>query len=406
MWKKADVEEEKLRFVAERLAGEVSMTELCARYGVSRETGYELMRRYAADGVLGVQACSRAPRRQASATGAAEVAAIVALRERRPFWGPKKLRASLQRDRPERAWPAASTIGDILLRHGLVTGRRHRRSALPQTRPFAAITQPNDLWCVDFKGWLRTGDGTRCDPFTVTDADSRYLLDCRIVAPTHDGVFPAMERLLREHGLPRAIRSDNGPPFASTGAAGLTRLSVHWLKLGIALERIEPGKPQQNGRHERMHATLKAQTTRPPAANPAAQQMRFDSFRHEFNTDRPHEALGQATPASRWQPSPRPYPTRIEDLVYPADHAVRRVRSSGEIKWGGNLVFVSEALIGEPVGIAETENGDFVVRFAGLDLGLIERAGTKMRRFTAPRPGRRKAKPEQTGKTVNHVTGP
>jgi hypothetical protein len=217
-------------------------------------------------------------------------------------------------------------------------------------------------------------------------------------------VKPVLEGLLREHGLPWALRSDNGPPFASSGAGGLTRLSVHWLKLGIALERIEPGCPQQNGRHERMHRTLAEATTRPAARDEAAQQMRFEAFRHEFNHERPHEALGQTTPSTHWRSSPRAYPTRIEEPEYPADHAVRRVRSNGTIKWGGELVFVSMALLGELVGLAETEDGDFIVRFLDVDLGRLERGSHKMRRCTAPRSGRRAAK-EPTANTVNHVTG-
>ena len=315
----------------------------------------------------------------------------MSLRKKRPSWGPRKLRAALQREEPGQAWPAASTIGDLLQREGLVGRSRRRRAALEQAGPFAAIEQVNDTWCLDFKGWFRTGDGFRCDPLTVSDAHSRYLLTCRIVSPTYEGVQPQIERLLREHGLPRAIRSDNGPPFASTAAGGLSRLSVEWLKLGIRLERIEPGCPQQNGRHERLHRTLKSETLRPAAATVAAQQVRFDDFRQVYNHERPHEALGQVTPATLWHPSPRAYPSRLEEPTYPSDHAVRRVRSSGEIKWAGQLIFISQALIGEPIGVAETDDGNWFVRFAGVDLGFIDRKVNKLRRFTAPRPGRREA---------------
>jgi transposase InsO family protein len=405
-WQESCVEEEKLRFVAAWLSGEWSRTELCARFGVSRETGYELMRRYRLEGVSCVQARSHARHEQGEATPARLVQAIVDLRVSRPHWGPKKLQACLEHRHPEEAWPAASTIGDIVKRHGLVVGRRRRRSALVQHRPFAAVNAANALWCVDFKGWFRTGDGERCDPLTVTDAASRYLLACVIVPPTRAGVQPVMDGLFREHGLPGAIRSDNGPPFGSTGAGGLTRLGVHWLKLGIALERIEPGQPQQNGRHERMHGTLKAETLRPPAATAAKQQDRFDRFREMFNQERPHEALRQTVPSKHWQASARLYPDPIEAPTYGADHVVRRVRSNGEIKWRGGLIFLSEVLAGERVGIAETETGEHIVRFAGLDLGLINRAGTKLRRFTAPRPGRREADPQPTSKSVNHVAGP
>ena len=218
---------------------------------------------------------------------------------------------------------------------------------------------------------------------TLTDAYSRFLIECRIVPPTTEGVWALVDRAFGELGLPRAIRSDNGIPFAcTTSAGGLTRLSVHWVKLGIELERIEPGKPQQNGRHERMHGTLKAETSRPPAASPVEQQARFEHFRQDFNYVRPHEALDQNPPASCYSPSPRPDPARVEDPWYDADHAVRRVRSNGEIKWGGDFIFVSEALIGELVGIAETEQGDGIVRFADIDLGLIDR---RTRRSAASR---------------------
>jgi putative transposase len=403
-WRETCVDDEKLRLVAAYLEGDVGMSELCARHGVSRQTGYTLVRRYLAEGVEGLAARSRAPHRHGQAMDAAVAAAIVALRGERPSWGPKKLKAVLGREQPEIAWPAASTIGDLLRREGLASRRRRRRSALPLSRPFGPVAAPNDLWCIDFKGWFRTRDGERCDPLTISDADSRYLLACRIVPPTLAGVQPAVDRVLRAYGLPRAIRSDNGAPFGSSGAAGLSRLGVHWLKLGIRLEFIDPGEPQQNGRHERMHGTLKKETVLPPAATMAAQQARFDRFRREFNRERPHEALGQTTPRSRYRLSPRPYPDRIERPWYDADHAERTVRTSGEIKWGGDYVFIGEALAGEPVGVAETASGDWIVRFMHVDLGLIDRRTKKLRRFAPPRPGRRQAAP--TGKTVNHLSGP
>jgi hypothetical protein len=228
------------------------------------------------------------------------------------------------------------------------------------------------VWCTDFKGWFRTGDGRRCDPFTLTDGLSRYLRRCQAVArPDEEHVRPIFEAAFKEHSLPLAIRSDNGPPFASPGVGGLSRLAVWRIKLGIRPERIVAGKPQQNGRHERMHRTLNQETATPPAASLPAQQERFDAFRAVHNNERPHEALGQQTPASRYAPSLRPYSDRVEDPHYGEEVAVRRVRSNGQIKWAGELIFVGEALIGEPVGIRETESGDWLVRYADVELGDI-----------------------------------
>ena len=405
-WKETCEMDEKMAFVAAWLGGELPMTALCERFGISRDTGHRLVKRYREDGAGGLESRSRAPHRHGLALADDVSAAIVSLRRERPYWGPKKLRAVLQRRDPKQLWPAPSTIGDLLRREGLSRPRRRRRTAVPLTQPFLPVCAPNDLWCIDFKGWFRTGDGTRCDPLTITDADSRFLIECRIVPETIEAVQPVVDQAFRELGLPRAIRSDNGTPFASSASAGgLTRLSVHWVKLGIRLERIDPGAPQQNGRHERMHGTLKAETSRPPAATPAEQQARFDRFRSDFNDHRPHEALGQVPPTSRYRLSPRSYPATIDEPWYDADHAVRRVRSSGEIKWGGDLIFVSEALVGEPIGVAETEVGDWIVRFADIDLGIIDRITKKFRRFMAGRPARHEAKPEQTEETVRHVSG-
>jgi hypothetical protein len=248
------------------------------------------------------------------------------------------------------------------------------------------VATANDVWSVDFKGWFRTGDGRRCDPLTVSDAFSRYLLACRSVRrPDHDHVRPVFEALFCEFGLPGAMRHDNGPPFATVAAGGLSQLALWWLKLGIRSERIAPGKPQQNGRHERMHATLKQATADPPAATLGAQQRRFNDFRRDFNEERPHEALGQKPPASLYAASPRAYPCPLREPVYAPDQAVRRVRSNGEIKWGGELVFISEVLAGEPVGIAETEGGAWRVCFADVELGFIDARTGTLRRQPRPR---------------------
>jgi transposase InsO family protein len=312
--------------------------------------------------------------------------AILALRGRHPHWGPKKLRAILAERHPDDTWPAASTMGELLRREGASQPRRRPRYVVPLTQPLAAAREPNDVWTADFKGWFRTADQTRCDPLTVADACSRFVLCCRIVPPSERGVRPWFERAFREHGLPLAMRTDNGSPFATTGAGQLSHLAVWWLKLGIQLDRIDRGHPEQNGRHERFHLTLQQETTTPPAATPRQQQRRFDRMRREFNTVRPHEALGQTPPARHYVPSPRPYPERLEDPWYDATHQVRRVKRSGQIKWQGERIFVCEAVRGELVGLAETERGDWRVHFMQVELGHIDR---QTRRFTPAWHGRR-----------------
>jgi putative transposase len=387
-WSETCAMEQRLRFIAEVLAGDETMTELCERYEISRKTGYKWVGRHCLEGVDGLKERSRAPHVHGRAHPGKLLAAVLALKERWPLWGPRKLRAKLAELHPDWAVPAASTIGDWLQREGLTQGRRPRRRCPPYTQPFVEVRAPNDLWAADFKGWFRTGDGARCDPLTVSDAFSRYLLASQSVRrPDYEHVRLVFEALFCEFGLPGAIRHDNGPPFATTGAGGLSRLSVWWLKLGIQPERIDRGKPQQNGRHERMHGTLKEATAAPPAATIAAQQRRFDRFRREFNEERPHEALQQKPPVSLYRASTRHYPSPLCEPVYPTDQAVRRVRSNGEIKWSGELIFISEALVGEPVGIAETECGDWRVCFADVELGFIDRRTHKLYRCPRGRCG-------------------
>jgi putative transposase len=378
--------DQRVAFIAEWLRDEWTMTELAERYGISRKTAYKWVDRYEEDPEHGLAERARAPHVHGRATPAEQQRAIVALRRAHPRWGPKKLRAILTTRDPDGAWPAASTMGDLLRREGLSQPRRRTRYIVPLTQPLAAAHAPNEVWTADFKGWFRTTDGTRCDPLTVADAWSRYVLCCRIVAPSERGVRPWFDRIFRAHGLPRVLRTDNGSPFATTGAGRLSHLAVWWLKLGIQVDRIDPGHPEQNGRHERFHLTLQEETTMPPAATSAAQQRRFDRMRREFNTERPHEALGQQPPTQRYVPSPRPYPARLEDPWYDATHQVRRVRRTGQIKWQGQWVFISEAVRREPVGLQETEQGDWIVRFMQVELGRIDRL---TRRFTPAWHGRR-----------------
>jgi len=375
-------------------AGEFKVTELCQLYGVSRETFYVWKRRRESGDERWFEERSRAPEHCPHATPAAQVGRIVAMRQRFPRFGARKILAKLREERPRVDWPAASTIGDILKRKGLVAERRRRRRPLPLGEIAAGSWEPNGEWSIDFKGWFRIRNGERCDPLTLEDTASRYLVETRIVEPTWAGVRLALERIFGEVGLPDAIRSDNGPPFGSTGAGGLSSLSVWWLRLDIEPRYIPPSSPQDNGRHERMHRTLKDATARPPAGTLAEQQARFDAFRRHYNEERPHEALGQTPPARHWRAPTRQLPQRLDEPWYDADHQVRRVRPAGTIKWRGEQVFVGDALAGELVGLAELENGSHVVRFCGRDLGLISR-DLRFLRFAPPRARLRCAKETQ-----------
>ena len=375
-WRETCTMEERMKFVCEYLSGEVSMASLCRSYGVSRRTGYKWLDRYRSEGICGLQARSRAPRSHPLAVPEEIAAAIVVVRRRHKSWGPRKVRAWLFNNHPGICWPAASTIGDLFDREGLTVPRRWRRRVPPRTAPLAHCTAPNEVWSMDFKGWFKTGDGLRCDPFTLQDADSRYLLRCRTLAGLDgDHVWRELEIAFRAYGLPAALRSDNGAPFASRAVGGLSRLAVKLIKAGVIPERIEPGKPQQNGRHERMHLTLAQDTASPPAPSRRAQQRRFDRFQRIYNEERPHEALGDKTPASAYQPSPRTYSGRLSSPKYPDAHELRRVGASGEIKWHGRSIFISEVLTGEPVGLEEQDNGWWAVRFGPIDLGAIDQTG-------------------------------
>jgi transposase InsO family protein len=384
--------EERVGMLAEYDSGHWSVSELCRRHGVSRETFYAWRARRASGRASGdanwfsdrSHATQSCPHR----TGAAQEARIVALRRRFPHLGPRKLLAVLATREAATDWPAASTIGDILKRAGLVEPARRRRRPLDQPRRAIAAEAANDEWAADFKGWFRTRDQRRIDPLTITDSHTRFLIETRITAQTVEGARDVFTHVFATYGLPQAIRCDNGAPFGSRGAGGLTRLSAWWLRLGVEPHFIRPASPQENGRHERMHRTLKKQTSQPPAADAREQQARFDQFRRHFNEERPHEALGQRPPADLYAPSPRDMPERLEDPWYDADHQVRRVGTRGEIKWRGEFTFISEAVVGELVGMAELENGDHVVRFCGRDLGLLDRHGV-FRRFAPPRTGLR-----------------
>lgn len=365
--------EEKLRFVFEYEQGQQSMTELCASYEISRETGYVWLRRYRAMGLGGLVERSRAALRHQNQTAAEIEEMVLELREAHMSWGPRKLKRVLERDEPGRRWPAASTIGELLKREGLIISRRKRRRTAPYTEPLAHADGPNRVWCADFKGWFRTQDGSRVDPLTITDAHSRYLLKCQAVGKTDTTRVQAIfEAAFRAYGMPEAIRTDNGAPFASSAIAGLSRLAVWWMKLGIVPERIEAGHPEQNGRHERMHRTLKQEVAQPPAANWREQQRALERFRQEYNQVRPHEALGMQTPAAVYAASPRSFPARVPEPEYPDDMLVRQVKHQGQFRWKKQDVFLSEVLWGEPVGLLAEDERWYTIYFAGFPLARFD----------------------------------
>src|SRR6202167_2107903 len=339
-WKASSVVDERVRFVLEQERELHTMTELCEIYEISRETGYYWLRRYQQGGLEALEDRGRAPERHPNQTPERIEEAVLQLRRAHMSWGPRKLKRVLEREAPQRPWPAASTIGAMLSREGLVIPRKKRRRTPPYTQPFASADAPNKVWCADFKGWFRTADGERIDPLTITDACSRYLLRCQCVEKMdYERVRAIFEAAFRECGLPGAMRTDNGAPFASRAVAGLSRLAVWWMKLGIVPERIAAGHPEQNGRHERMHRTLKQETASPPAANGRAQQRVFHRFRREYNEERPHEALGMQTPSAVYRPSLRCYPARVREPEYGSALRVRRVGLRGDFSWKHQRVF-------------------------------------------------------------------
>lgn len=378
-WKETRVVEERFRFIEDWKKQEWSLAELCRRYQVSRKTGYKWTARYEEGGLEGLNDRSRAPHHNPRAVLTEVEDEIVAARGTHPTWGPEKLRAWLERTAPEIEWPAPSTIGAILQRQGLIVPRRKRRRASPNAEPLSHAVGPNVVWCTDFKGWFRCGDGVRCYPLTLTDAYSRYLLRCQALSSTHAWrAHPIYESAFREYGLPDIMRNDNGEPFASTGLGGLTWLSVWWIKLGIRPERIRPGKPSENGRHERMHLTLQQDVTCAPAANLRRQQVDFNAFRRIYNEQRPHAALAQKTPQECYCSSPRPYPERMTEIVYPADYQLRRIDQTGQFRWRHVNIYLTRALSGEVVGLQPIADRRWRVYFSFYLVGEFVEGRTRV----------------------------
>lgn len=370
-WEEICSMDARMSFLVQVNESDESFAALCRRYGISRKTGYKWVERYEQQGPAGLKDRPPLAIHHPDRVPEALVDILVATRKEHPFWGPKKLRAWLLQHRPEHLWPAASTIGDKLQDHGLIRPRRRRVRAPMSLDPLAPTHQANDTWCVDFKGHFALGDKTRCHPLTLTDQHTRYLLKCEgFTEPRFEPVRHHFELAFREYGVPARIRSDNGPPFATVGMGGLSKLSVWWIQLGIIPERIEPGKPQQNGRHERMHKTLKEETTQPSCATMVEQQRRFDRFRRIYNDERPHEALGQKTPASRYCTSPRSLPDKLCPPAYPETMKLRRVDSCGRICFFGKHLF-SRLLANQPVGLEPIDEDTWAVHYGPVLLAEI-----------------------------------
>jgi transposase InsO family protein len=371
-WQETNPVFERHHFAHDFASGHWTMTELCDRYGISRNTGYKWLHRYAQQGPPGLFDRSRAPRSSPHET-AAEVVALILQEHTRFGWGARKILKRLHTRDPKRAWPARSTIFDILDRHDRVQKRRARQRWKHPGAAALHTTAPNQVWTIDFKGQFRTRNGVYCYPLTVIDHFSRYLLCCHGLLDVRGaGVKPQLRRLFRAHGLPDAIRSDNGAPFASTGIHGLNGLNVWWLQLGITHQRITPGSPQENGAHERLHKTLKARATKPPAANLNLQQRVFNTFQRTYNDLRPHEALADETPASQWAPSARAFPERIAPPEYPGHVEVRRVSSAGTFRLHSSQQFLSQALNDESIGLEEVHDGIWNILYYTTLLGRYD----------------------------------
>ena len=378
-WKQTDPMHERHEFIAAYLSGVYSISELAERYGISRKTAYKWIKRFESEGLAGLDERSRAPKQCRHRIAEAVAERLLTLRRKHPYWGPVTIRAVLQRRAPELLLPAASTIGALFERHGLSSKRPPRRRLAHREHGVLEARAANALWCCDFKGEFLLGNRQYCYPLTITDAFSRMLLVCQAQASTsYELTRRHFQRAFSEYGLPEAIRSDNGAPFASQAPRRLSRLSLWWVKLGIGSVLNRPGCPQDNPQHERMHGTLKQQTTRPPGANPAAQQRKFNRFRHEYNHERPHQGIGLQTPATLYQPSRRLLPARLPEPEYPEYWQQRRVDAAGALNFQGHAIFLSEVLIGETVGLEEIDDGIWNVWIYHVLLGRVSHRNWKL----------------------------
>lgn len=373
-WGVTNVEEERQSFIEACLKKTVSMAELCRQYKISRKNGYKWLNRYFQEGKEGLKDRHKAPFNQAGATEAEIVQTILELKFQWLKWGPKKIRADLERNNPSITWPSKTTIGKIFSRHGLTIARKLRRRLPARTAPLAHSQQPNDVWCMDFKGWWMTKDGKKCEPFTLIDACSRYLVRCnKLLVNDTENVWAVLDLAFREYGLPLYLRSDNGPPFATCGAGRLSPLSVRVVKAGVIPDWIDPASPQQNGRQERMHLTLQQDAAKPDDLELEEQIIKLWEFQDYYNNVRPHESIGQQRPCDVYYPSSRLYTGRLKSPEYPSGYKIGKVKSCGKMSLRGGEIYVGRTLSGEPIGLKETEKG-LEAYFGPIFLGLVNEA--------------------------------
>ena len=371
-WNKTCPMNERQKFIRDWLTRNRSVVAICEDFGISRKTGYKWIARFHRDGNRGLNDKSRKPHHHPWTTESRVEQEILRFRAMHPFWGPRKIRSRLERLNPSFNWPAASTIGSILKRYGIALPRRRRARTPAFAGALSSGLVPNDVWAADFKGWFRTNDGTKVDPFTLSDISSRYLIRCHAVSKTDwSNVQSQLAVAFQEFGLPLRLRSDNGAPFASRGLGGLSRLSVWLIKLGVTPERIRPGHPEENGVHERMHRTLKQATAKPPRETFSAQQEAFDYFRIEYNEERPHEALGMKTPAELYSASPRSFPRELPRVEYESGMVVRKISDMGQFTFKDKRVYVGRALTFERIGLREIDNDVWDLYFKAMKLGQI-----------------------------------
>lgn len=372
-WNETNELKEKIQFISAWLKNELTMTQLCRQFNISRKTGYKIIARYEEGDSDCLKQRSRAPHTSPEKTNAHITQILLKTKKRYPKWGPKKIKDWLEIEYPNQYWPAASTIGDIFKKNGLVRPRKRKYKCPIYSHPFLECTAPNTVWSADYKGQFKLGNGRHCYPLTISDNYSRYLLGCKALYSTHlEDARKFFEKIFKEYGLPKAIKTDNGKPFSSASLGGLSQLSVWWIKLGIIPERIKPGHPEQNGRHERMHRTLKEATAKPPSLTMQGQQSAFNRFRKEYNFERPHDGLNKRRPAELYQNSDRKFPNKLPPIEYPSNYLVRKVGHSGEITWEGRDIFISESLRGEYVGLIEVDNGIWEVYFSKMKLAGLD----------------------------------